>query len=153
MAFQFKSSGKKVEQVIPADTVTYYGLAFPLQTDDKVSFLKINTEILDQITDDLKSLILTNQGERLGRYNYGANLKPLLSEMAIIQNFDDAAAPRIINAVETWMPFVQLLDMESKVDQEKTSYGLGVLNMKISFSVPTISSEVRTIYLQIKLLG
>ncbi len=152
MSFKFKSTGVKNKVVVTNTTPTFYGVKFPMEIDSKYSFLKINIDPLDQITDDLKNLILTNHGERLGRYTYGANLRPLLSEISVNQSFEDSASQRILNAVSTWMPFISLLDLTTNVSNESTT-GLAVLEMKVVFSVPEIREEIRTLNFMIKLLG
>jgi len=152
MSFKFKSTGIKSKVTQVNSVPTMYGIKFPMEIDNKYTFLKINTDPLDQITDDLKNLILTNHGERLGRYLYGANLRPLLSETALNQSFEDAASQRILNAVSTWMPFVNLLDLTTNVSNESTT-GVAVLEMKIVFSVPQIREETRTLNFIVKLLG
>lgn len=155
MSFKFKSSGKPTitinasinEQTTP---VTLYGLKFPFQFDDKYTFLKCNTTSLDQITDDLKLLIMTNYGERIGRYDYGTNLKELLTENSADSPFKDAAAQKIYNAVSKWMPFVNLFDLNTEVTQD-SKYATTVFKIKLDFSVPQISNEIRTLNLIVKL--
>ena len=38
----------------------------------------MNTDPVRQLADNFRNLIMTNHGERLGRYNYGANLNSLI---------------------------------------------------------------------------
>ena len=154
MSFKFKSSGKTLSEIknnsVQENKVTLYGLKFPFEFDDKFTFLKCNTSSMDQITDDLKLLIMTNYGERLGLYDYGANLKELLTENSSNTPFNEAAAEKIYSAVSKWMPFVNLLDLNTEVSKD-SKYATSVLNLKIDFSVPQISSEVRTINFIVKL--
>ena len=151
MSFKFKSVGKKEKKIDVNINPIYYGTKFPFELDDKYTFLKINTIPLDQLTDDLKSLILTNYGERVGRYDYGANLKPLLAEVSN-QSFETSASQNIVSAVTKWMPFVSLLDLKTKVNSDAT-YGLSVLELMITFSIPTVSEEIRILNFTINLLG
>lgn len=153
MSFKFKSSGKSVAEInsnVQQNKVTLYGLKFPFEFDDKFTFLKCNTNSLDQITDDLKLLIMTNYGERLGIYDYGTNLKELLTENSSGQPFNEAAAEKIFAAVSKWMPFVNLLDLNTEAIKD-SKYATTVLNLKIDFSVPQISNEIRTLNFIIKL--
>jgi phage baseplate assembly protein W len=154
MSFKFKSSGKTATEIkntsVQQNKVTLYGLKFPFEFDDKFTFLKCNTNSMDQITDDLKLLIMTNYGERLGIYDYGANLKELLTENSSGSPFNDAAAEKIYNAVSKWMPFVNLLDLNTEVTRD-SKYATSVLNLKIDFSVPQISNETRTLNFIVKL--
>ncbi len=82
-SFNFKSSGQTQEQkLIETLTVskTPIGIKTPLQISDGE-----NTEILvtydnlaDTVNDNLRNLLLTNWGERVGLYDFGANLRPLM---------------------------------------------------------------------------
>jgi phage baseplate assembly protein W len=154
MSFKFKSSGiKKTDINVNSSNstkVTLYGLKFPFEFDDKYTFLKCNTNSLDQISDDLTLLIMTNYGERLGIYNYGANLKELLTESLTVSEFNEQAAEKILNAVSLWMPFVSLIDLKTEINQN-SKYATQVFNIKIDFSVPQISDELRTINFTVNL--
>lgn len=152
MSFKFKSSGiKKIDiNTNQSSKVTLYGLKFPFEFDDKYTFLKCNTNSLDQISDDLTLLVMTNYGERLGVYNYGANLKELLTEGLTTTQFNEQAAEKILNAVSLWMPFVNLLDLKTEIN-ENSRYSTSVFNIKIDFSVPQINDEIRTLKLMVNL--
>lgn len=154
MSFKFKSSGiKKTDLNTNTNInskVTLYGLKFPFEFDDKYTFLKCNTSSLDQISDDLTLLIMTNYGERLGVYNYGANLKELLTESLTVSEFNEQAAEKILNAVSLWMPFLTLIDLKTEIN-ENSKYATQVFNIKIDFSVPQISDELRTLRFTVNL--
>lgn len=92
----------------------------------------------DQISDNLKNLILTNHGERLGAYDIGANLRPLLSEFSNIEEFDSEAMIRINTAVSKYMPFVSLLGYESVPQYEGNEF-TGKIILTIVYSVPDIN--------------
>jgi phage baseplate assembly protein W len=147
MSFKFKSSGIKKTDLNTnnvSSKITLYGLKFPFEFDDKYTFLKCNTNSLDQISDDLILLIMTNYGERLNVYNYGANLKELLTESLTVSQFNEKAAEKILTAVNLWMPFINLIDLKTEIN-ENSKYATQVFNIKIEFSVPQISNEIRTI--------
>jgi len=98
--------------------------------------LEMHYDLLDQIKDNLKNLILTNYGERLIQYNFGANLRPLLFEYTNKENFDDEAMLNINTAVSKYMSFVNLIDYESKVILED---GMSKIKLKINFNVPLLN--------------
>lgn len=78
--------------------------------------------LADQITDNLRNLILTNHGERLAFYDFGANLRPLLTDFSNKDSFDSEAMTRIKKAVTKFMPFVELIGYESKIDRLENVY-------------------------------
>lgn len=99
--------------------------------------LAMNYNIADQFADNLRNLLLTNWGERLGHYQFGANLRPLTTEFASQENFDNQAIERIRNAVNEWMPFVSLGTFESSVDRTENK-NTAVILIKITYSIPAI---------------
>ena len=94
---------------------------------------------VSQFSDNLRNLILTNHGERLGRYNYGANLRPLLTELGAKEDFDAEAMRKIVNAVNTWIPAIELDTFNSDFGQIATSGlnpGVSTIKMNIKYSIP-----------------
>jgi phage baseplate assembly protein W len=97
----------------------------------------------DQIQDNLRNLVQTNFGERLGRYNYGANLKPLMTEYYNKTDFENEAMVRIKTAVTKWLPFVQLEGFGSSAIYEDNLY-TGKISIIIQYSVPQLNINART---------
>ena len=85
-----------------------YGIKTPLQLGEgRSGIFQMHFNSVENIDDNLKNLILTNSGERLGNYGYGANLRPLVSELshARLDDFDTIAMESISRAVKKYMPF------------------------------------------------
>ena len=77
---------------------------------------------------------------RSGLYDYGANLAPITSEIASQEDFDSAAISRISAAVSKWMPYVELVTFESKIDyNSNTGKGPGLIGVTITYNIPSIS--------------
>ena len=83
---------------------------------------------------------MTNHGERLALYDYGANLGPLVTEYELGKDvFDDAAMQRIMTAVGKYMPYVDLEGFDSSQRSFTTDPGLGVVLITIDYSIPRAS--------------
>lgn len=138
-SFSFKSSG-----VTQADSVanqlgvtpTPIGILTPiaLGNDD---LLVTSLDIVEQLTDNLRNLILTNWGERLGFYNFGANLRPLMTELVSMDDFDTQAINRIKLAVGRWMPYIDLQDFLSTTDRQQNQH-TAVVQLTITFNIPSL---------------
>ena len=63
--------------------------SFRTLTPLSASVFKMHFNSIDQVHDNLRNLILTNNGDRLGRYNFGANLQPILTEKLSKESFDE----------------------------------------------------------------
>ena len=90
--------------------------------------------IADTVKDNLRNLLLTNHGERIGQFDFGANLQELTLELGT-PAFDTEAMMRITKAVEKYMPFVSLGDFEP-LSEKGDSGGLTRAGVKVSYSVP-----------------
>jgi len=99
------------------ETTIPFGFKTPLELSNSAAHpFAMHYDIGDQIHDNLRNLLLTNWGERVGLYNFGANLRPLLFELTAGNDFDMEAAIRIKTAVERFMPWVELQGFSSNVE-------------------------------------
>ena len=139
--YSFISSGKNQPQIIketPVVTPLPIGIKTPLRLDTKNIFA-MHYNLEDQIQDNLRNLLLTNWGERVGFYKFGSNLRELTSEISSAEAFDEAAIARIRDAVNTWMPFITLNDFASNIDENNSN--LGIVKITITYNVPQLSIE------------
>ena len=112
------------------------GIKTPVEPDFSGNGLfHMHTSVGDQVTDNLRSLILTNWGERLGNYFFGANLKPLLADFSHKEDFDNEAMLRINTAVGKWMPFVSLVAFESFFDHTNNT-STAINKIVVIYSIP-----------------
>ena len=141
-SISFKSVGKLAsdldKQIIDNATITRFGIKTPMQLGNDTMFAT-NNSALAQMNDNLRNLVQTNWGDRVGRYFFGANLRELVTERVAKEDFDEEAISRISNAVNTWMPYVNLDNFESNVDREKLD-GNTLIKIKITYYIPQISS-------------
>jgi phage baseplate assembly protein W len=92
----------------------------------------------DQIRDNLKNLLLTNYGERIGQYDFGANLQELVFELQS-GNFDSEVIERVKYAVGKYMPYISLEQLQiTDSSQENLPEGASI-KLGIIYSVSTLS--------------
>ena len=135
----FKDVGVEYEDprsVDVGDTQVPFGFKTPLEFDYRGdSIFKMHYSLADQISDNLRNLILTNSGERLAFYNFGANLRPLLTEFANKEAFDAEVMKRIKKTTSIYMPYVELLGYESKSDQAENQ-STAIIKILIVYAAP-----------------
>lgn len=131
--------GFRQEEVLNRNrTVIPIGIKTPVEEDPSEGGLFLmHTDIKAQIADNLRNLILTNWGERLGNYFFGANLRPLLVDFSSKEDFDSECMVRINTAISRWMPFVTPVAYESVVDQVNNAY-TGIVKLILIYSVSSI---------------
>lgn len=114
------------------------GIKTPMVLVGGSTMFEVHENIADQIEDNLRNLLLTNWGERVAIYNFGANLRPLLTEFSNKDDFDTEAMVRINTAITRWMPFVTPLGFESFPDLEDNQF-TGKVRIFLSYAVPRLN--------------
>lgn len=138
----FKNVGVKgfrQEDVLARNkTALPIGIKTPVEFDDSGHGLfAMHTDIKEQIADNLRNLVLTNWGERLGNYFFGANLRPILADFSHKENFDEEAMIRINTAISKYMPFITPVAYESSVSRPDNS-PLAKVKLILVYSVTSL---------------
>lgn len=145
--YSFKSVGKTQDQQT-AEAVAVspipYGIKTPLQLGSTEGILVMNYDLADQFADNLRNLLLTNWGERVGLYQFGANLRPLTTELSSQDNFDAEAIDRIRNAVTRWMPFIDLANFSSRIDHVDNK-NVAVIRITVTYNIPALQVQDKAI--------
>lgn len=143
MTISFKNVGIRRDTKLNDDPVKNnqslipIGIKTPIKLGVRDNELfEMHYKVADQVRDNLKNLILTNHGERLIQYNFGANIRPILFDYTNKENFDDEVMLNINTAVTKYMPYVNLLDYDSKVILED---GMSKVRLLINYSVPLLN--------------
>jgi phage baseplate assembly protein W len=144
--FKFKSSGFRRDdrRFVSKKTVDRpVGIKTPLEIGDDI-FVMHNTPIR-QIADNFRNLVMTNHGERLGMYNFGANLKSLLYDYSNEPNFEEIVKEAIVNTTNKYIPSIVItgidasfIDVNEKNELNRT--GLAKVRIRIEYSVPRFKS-------------
>jgi phage baseplate assembly protein W len=153
-SFSFKSSGTtKAQQALDKliNSPTPIGIKTPLQLGSQEGIFAMTYNLADQVHDNLRNLLMTNWGERLGLYDFGCNLRPLVTEFTTTDNFDAAAIERISTSVTRWMPFVNLENFISEVDRTENK-NTGVIRITITYSITALSVTKRALQVTLYVL-
>jgi phage baseplate assembly protein W len=147
MAISFKSVGKTREERIAQQLIqspSPIGIRTPLRPGQDGAIFGMTFSLADQVHDNLRNLIMTNWGERLGLYDFGANLRPLVTELVSADDFDAQAIDRISGAVQRWMPFVSLETFESSIDRVSNK-NTGIIKITITYNIPALNVFQKTL--------
>jgi phage baseplate assembly protein W len=119
------------------------GIKVPLALSDGSSdLIKMHTNYDDALADNFRNMIMTNHGERLGHYDFGANLKELAFELGS-ETGDTKAIRRIMATTQKYMPYISLDSFEPLSSDAEN--GLARVGVKITYSIPNISNKTRVI--------
>ena len=150
--FNFKSSGYKIADRIinnPDEdpVVRPFGIKTPLEFSKKSSqqLYQMNENPVLQVKDNLRNLILTGKGERLGMTDYGCGLKDYLYELTAIPDYEMVIINIIKGQVEKYLSFIlitniEILDYFEGLNKESSASGAGLAGilLRISYDIQKI---------------
>ena len=113
--------------------------------------MTMHSSLADQIADNLRNLVMTNHGERVGIYDFGANLRPLTLELAQ-PIWEEEAMVRIKTAASKFMPYVELRTFEIKnIDPEFQS--VGKIAIRMTYTVQNVQVVERALEVIMNVAG
>ena len=118
----------------------YIGIGLPLNHNQDGFFNRTKTS-LEQTKSNIKNLLLTRKGERLGSPAFGSGLLAVLFE----QEGDDIESKveeAIRSAMSVWLPFVIINNIETKFST--TNKNAINVSMQFSLNVDTTTLEQLT---------
>ena len=123
---------------------TPIGIKTPLEVGiHPDGIFKMHRNLDDTISDNFRNLVLTNHGERMFRYDYGANLREIAFELGT-EDGDYEAINRIRNAVRKYLPYLNLQTFESfQVPQTYTEPGK--VGIRVTYNVPSYNNKQRVL--------
>jgi phage baseplate assembly protein W len=86
------------------------GITLPLQLGN-TGYFEQSTDILTQIKSNFINLILTRRGERVHQPEFGCRIHEYLFEQLTPENIEGARLS-VLDAVERWLPFLELIQFE-----------------------------------------
>lgn len=156
MARDFKSVGIKLGSDLQDRVATAVsppvGIATPLTlSTENMGLLTMHYDLSDQIIDNLRSLVMTNHGERVGVYDLGANLQPLTLELSQ-PVWEEEAMIRIKTAVAKFMPYVDLQTFEV-VMLGSDDRGMGKVAIRMTYTVQGVQERPRAVEIIMYIAG
>lgn len=157
-SINFRSVGKTRDQVntetqATTASLTPIGLKTPLQFgQNSEGVFAMHFSLADQLHDNLRNLILTNWGERVALYDFGANLRELVTELTNLDDFDNEATKRIAQAIAKWMPYVQPQTFTSSVDNNDNQ-NTAVVHVRITYDIPLLNITGKVLVVTLYAIG
>lgn len=90
------------------------GITLPIQLGN-TGYFEQGFDTLTQVKSNFINLILTRKGERVHQPDFGCGIHDYLFEQLTPENIEGARLS-VLNAVERWMPFLELMQFEMNVD-------------------------------------
>ncbi len=90
------------------------GITLPIQIGN-MGYFQQSFDTLVQVKSNFLNLILTKKGERVHQPEFGCGIHDYLFEQLTPENIEGARLS-VVNAVERWMPFLELIQFELNAD-------------------------------------
>tara|TARA_E500000331_G_scaffold243864_1_gene234308 strand:+ start:1260 stop:1694 length:435 start_codon:yes stop_codon:yes gene_type:complete len=136
-------SDNRVNQFIEdKDTRVSVGIALPLgrQPGGTKGYFATTDTTLDAVKTNIRTLLLTERGERLFQPNLGMNLKRFLFEQ-VTENTVIEIENDIVSTFERWLPFVQLDDIQVDISNQDRNQ----IKIDIKFNIINVPSELQSV--------
>lgn len=155
-SYKFKSVGRKArpEEDVLTPEQDRQGLSFrwPLQPAEGATgrTFEILSDPKTVTRNNLRTLLATNWGERLGEYDFGANLIEFLSDLEA--GFDpEVASSRIRETVRFWMPFVDIQEISVVKDEDAPS-GIASYNLRVVYEARDVFQGIDAVVVNLRYL-
>ena len=123
------------------DTRVSVGIDFPFaRVPNQDGYFKTTKSTIDAIKNNIKLLLQTEQGERVFQPNLGMGLKRFVFEQ-ITEDTTIEIENNIVDVFETWLPFVDLRDIQINIDSENQANNKISINITFSISKAPDSLE------------
>ena len=124
------------------DTRVSVGLKMPLgrQPGTVDGYFTSTKTTIDAVKEDIKMLLLTQQGERLFQPLLGMNIRRFLFEQ-ITENTVIEIENDIVSTFSRWLPFVQLNDINIDIsDQDRNK-----IKIDIKFNIANAPNDLQSV--------
>ena len=133
----------RVNQLIEdKDTRVRVGLQMPLgrQPGSNDGYFASTKTTMDAVKEDVKLLLLTQQGERLFQPLLGMNIRRFLFEQ-ITENTVVEIENDIVETFSRWLPFVQLNDIKVDItDQDRNK-----IKIDVKFNIANAPNDLQSV--------
>ena len=116
---------------------TYIGLELPL-THTQEGYFKRTKTALEQAKSNIRNLLLTNKGERLGNPNFGTNLISLVFSQENT-DLESRVEEEIRASMSEFLPNINIVNIQTNFSDENMS--TAIVNLRFSLNVDLTSEE------------
>lgn len=112
------------------------GFSFPFQVSTgSLGYFECTNDELSAIAQNLRSLMVTNWGERVMNSNFGFNMIEFIFEQARDDELKSRIADRAIDQVKTWMPYLELETLNVLFQSDDPSLDPNEMRLSIGFKL------------------
>ena len=134
---------RKNQFIEDQDTRVSVGIDFPFaRVPNQDGYFKTTKTTVESIKNNIKLLLKTEQGERVFQPNLGMGLKRFVFEQ-INENTSIEIENNIVDVFDTWLPFVELKDIDINIDS--TNQEQNKIKINITFSMKKSPTSLESV--------
>ena len=118
------------------------------ETSNSNGAFAVNFTTINQAKINLQNLILTKKGERLMQPEFGCDIWKILFEPIIEGNIESKIEETILDAVNTWLPYLNIDTI--LFDYDDNDIDTNTVALEIQFSLKSNSSVGSSVTIDIK---
>lgn len=122
------------------------GFTLPFaQSSGSLGYFEMTNDELSAVKENIKSILVTNWGERVMRYNFGCNLIEFLFERDRSDELRQRIADRISSQITLWLPFVFMQELNVIFPEDSAAIPQNAIGIRIKFVLtgrPDLSAVV-----------
>ena len=122
---------------------TGFGPSLPLARSDEDGFYAMHKTVSLEISEDFKTLLMTNPGERVMDSRFGVGIRRYLFEQNLQQTWSDIDA-RIRSQVKTYLPAIRINSIDFNSADNTEGAHENFLGIKIDFTI--IALKIRNTF-------
>ena len=123
------------------DTRVSVGIDFPFaRVPNQDGYFKTTKTTVESIKNNIRLLLQTQRGERVFQPSLGMNLKQFLFEQ-ITEDTSIQIENDIVEVFETWLPFVELRDIQVNTDNQNKNQ----IDINIVFNIKRAPSSLESV--------
>jgi len=117
-----------------ADEDSFFGMKFPLGYGEGTEgFFPRSGTIKEQASSNIKNLLLTQKGERVGQPEFGSDLPRIIFEPLEIDALEESITHTITEALEKWLPYITVQNLGTY--QDKANPNMVVVQLEFTVDV------------------
>ena len=126
----------------------FIGLDLPIRKSDGVEgYFKSTETTIESVKNNIRSLLLTNSGERLMQPTIGMNFKKYLFEQ-FTEDLQDKVKSEILDKFNFWLPFVNITNVDVSMNK-LDSIGQNEMNIKVTFNITKDAKSLHSVQVTI----
>lgn len=123
------------------------GLTIPFaQATGSIGFLAFTDDEIEAAKQNIKSLLLTNWGERPMHFHLGCNFIEFLFEPMKNEVLRQKMSDRVVDQLQKWLPFVKLVDLSISFHEDNLQIPANGVGVNMKFTLISKPSNVASLF-------